>query len=415
MNNDQIMMLGLGLQSPWKLVNQHLDTDKSPNELHLHVKADRGSLYPCPVCQDQCKAHDFKEMTWRHINFFQHHAYITAAVPRVNCPEHGIKRIEVPWARKGSRFTLLFEQAAMTLVREMPVNAAARIMKVTDKRLWRIVFHYIEESLKEFDLSGLSGVALDETACKRGHHYVTIFIDMERAEKPVLFVTPGKGKKTIEAFTGFMKEHKAQPEQVLEVVCDMSAAFLSGVGEYLPNAQITVDWFHVVKLFTTALDDVRKSEGKEHKMPKHLRWAVLKRAESDHLTANQLFALAELQERGLDTAIAWKIKEKLCWFRKAKSARAAKWRLTRFINYAREMIGDTERLEPVRTALSTLEDNAQRILQRWHSNYTNARLEGMNGLFQAARSRARGYRNTETFAAMIYLIGSPAGYILEST
>ena len=44
-----------------------------------------------------------------------------------------------------------------------------------------------------------------------------------------------------------------------------------------------------------------------------------------------------------------------------------------------------------------------------------ARLEGLNGLFQAARARARGYRNTETFMTMIYLIASPAGKILEST
>ncbi|MEF3169454.1 MAG: transposase family protein [Deltaproteobacteria bacterium] len=48
-------------------------------------------------------------MTWRHLNFFQHHCYITAKVPRVRCEGHGIRQIEVPWARKGSMFTILFE------------------------------------------------------------------------------------------------------------------------------------------------------------------------------------------------------------------------------------------------------------------------------------------------------------------
>ena len=56
------------------------------------------------------------------------HCHLTAPVPRVNCPEHGVKRIQVPWAREGSRFTLLFKQAALALVREMPVKAAARQM-----------------------------------------------------------------------------------------------------------------------------------------------------------------------------------------------------------------------------------------------------------------------------------------------
>ena len=41
----------------------------------------------------------------------------------------------VPWAREGSRFTLLFEQAAVILAREMPVLAAARIIGITDQRL----------------------------------------------------------------------------------------------------------------------------------------------------------------------------------------------------------------------------------------------------------------------------------------
>ena len=47
--------------------------------------------------------------------------------------------------------------------------------------------------------------------------------------------------------------------------------------------------------------------------------------------------------------------------------------------------------------------------------YTNARLEGLNGLFLAARARARGYRNTKTFITMIYMIASPAGAVLKST
>ncbi len=33
--------------------------------------------------------------------------------------------------------------------------------------------------------------------------------------------------------------------------------------------------------------------------------------------------------------------------------------------------------------------------------------------FQAARSRARGYRNEANFIAMIYLIGSPVGRLFD--
>jgi len=102
MNRNDIIALGLGLESPWKIVEQVLVAGKIPHELRLTVKADRGSVFPYPECGQLCKAHDFKEMTWRHLNFFQHHCYITAPVPRVRCPQHGVKRIQVPWARKGA-------------------------------------------------------------------------------------------------------------------------------------------------------------------------------------------------------------------------------------------------------------------------------------------------------------------------
>jgi transposase len=414
-DGNEILLLGLGIQSPWKLMGQHLDINKQPHELHLTVGSDRGSKYACPVCGASCAAHDFQEKTWRHLNFFQHHCYLHASVPRVKCPEHGVKLVEVPWARKGSAFTLLFEQAALTLAREMPVSAAARIIEINDHRLWRIIEHYVAKAVARFDLSSVQAVGLDETASKRGHNYVTIFIDMQRREKPVLFVTPGHGKATLRAFAAFLCEHKGQPEQILEVVCDMSGAFLSAVPRHLPNARITVDWFHIVQTFTRALDEVRKSEGRIRPLPKHLRWAVLKRGEVDRLTTNQLKAMAELLEQGLDTATAWRVKERLRWVRLATTPQAARWRITRFINYASELVGESPLLEPVRRALQTLATHAERVVRRWTSTYTNARLEGLNGLFQAARARARGYRNTETFITMIYMIGSPAGAVLKST
>ncbi|MCD6262035.1 MAG: transposase family protein [Deltaproteobacteria bacterium] len=170
MHSNEILNLGPGLQESWKTTGQILKTDKQPHVLRLTVKADRGAEFPCPVCGRLCKAHDFKTMTWRHLNFFQHHCYITAYVPRVRCYEHGVKRIKVPWARKGSHFTLLFEQFSMALVREMPVLSAAKIIEIMDKRLWRIVQYYVSKTLVRLLLDDLTAFGLDETASKRGHN-----------------------------------------------------------------------------------------------------------------------------------------------------------------------------------------------------------------------------------------------------
>src|SRR5512134_1702098 len=71
--------------------------------------------------------------------------------------------------------------------------AAARIIGVTDQRLWRIVEHYVTQAVTRLDLSRLKAISLDETAAKRGQTYVTVFIDLDAKDKPVVFVTPGRG------------------------------------------------------------------------------------------------------------------------------------------------------------------------------------------------------------------------------
>lgn len=406
MNANDLLTLGLGLSEPWKVTDQTLDLEKQPSELRLEVEADRGSLSPCPECLELCKAHDFKEFTWRHLNFFQHHCLIRARVPRVKCPEHGIHRVQVPWARPGSGFTLLFEQVIMTLAREMPVATIARFVGTTDTRLWRVIGHYVAKAMESIDLSGLESLGLDETASKRGHNDVTIFIDMDRDVRPVVFAVAGKGKETVRQFKKHLKAKGGAPDRVLEVVSDMSGSFVPGVREHFKSAEVTVDWFHVVQLFTKAVDDVRKAEARQRDLPKGIRWGVLKGRETAK-TQSQAEALEELEKEAFATGFAYRIKEQLRWIRRAETSPAAKWRATNFLKFAHEKVENEPLLSSVRIALKTFEKHLERILYRWRSWHPNARLEGFNGLFQAARARARGYRNVTNFIMMIYLIGAP--------
>lgn len=411
MDANDLLTLGLGLVDPWMVVDQELDTEKKPSELRLQVAADRGSYYPCPKCGELCQAHDFKELTWRHLNFFQHLCLIKARVPRVACTKHGVHRVEVPWARPGSGFTLLFEQMIMTLAREMPVATIAQYAETTDKRLWRVIQYYVTKAMEKIDLSKLESFGLDDTSSKRKHRYVTVFIDMDREFRPVVFAIEGRGKAAVKAFKSYVKRKKGTPDKVLEVVSDMSGSYIAAVQEHFPKADITVDWFHVVQLFTRAVDDTRRIEARKREMPDGSRWGVLKGRETTR-TQTQEEALRELESEGFATGIAYNIKEKLRWIRRAETSHAAKWRATNFINYARRLTEGKEMLGQVRKAIETFERHLERILFRWRSWHTNARLEGFNGLFQAARARARGYRNVSTFITMIYLIGAPIRELL---
>ncbi|NCC05793.1 MAG: ISL3 family transposase, partial [Proteobacteria bacterium] len=116
MKDTDLFQLALGLTPPWEVVS--CDFDPQQKRLDIRLGFPRGSMVACPECgQMGLKAHDTVEKTWRHLNFFQHEAYLSAKVPRVRCDKCGVKLLPVPWARPGRGFTLLFEAMIMTLVK----------------------------------------------------------------------------------------------------------------------------------------------------------------------------------------------------------------------------------------------------------------------------------------------------------
>ena len=158
----------------------------------------------------------------------------------------------------------------------MPVAKVAEVTGVTDHRIWRVLSFYVQKALAKLDLSELHGIGVNETASKRDHNYVTIFVDMERETRPVIFATPSKGSETFVAFKAYLKAHGGSFRNITEVVCDMSPAFLSAANKELLFSAVTIDWFHVVQTFTRAVDNVHKLESREYNMPVGVRWALVR-------------------------------------------------------------------------------------------------------------------------------------------
>jgi len=106
-----------------------------------------------------------------------------------------VKLVEVAWARTDSGFTQLFEAYLMILLREMPVAAVADLIGEHDTRLWRVLHHYVGQARAQEDFSGVQKVCVDEISSRRGHRYVTVFADLERAK--VIFATEGKDAQVV--------------------------------------------------------------------------------------------------------------------------------------------------------------------------------------------------------------------------
>ena len=184
---------------------------------------------------------------WKHLNFFQYKTYLHAWVPRVSCKDHGVKQIKVPWARERSGFTLLFEAMIMALVDQMPVKAIADMVGIADTRLWRIIEYYVHKSLEQSDLSQVRRVGVDETSSRKGHKYVTLFVDLDTNK--VIFVTRGKDSHTLQAFKEHLIKYGGSPDAITDFSCDLSPAFINGIETLFPQAAITFDKFHVMKLW----------------------------------------------------------------------------------------------------------------------------------------------------------------------
>ncbi len=162
----------------------------------------------------------------------------------------------------------------MAMVREMPVLTVARLVRETDQRLWRVIEHYVAKAREAVDMSEVHAIGVDETSSRRGHDYITLFVDLEA--RRLLFATPGKDARTFAKFSDDLQAHGGSAEAITEVSMDLSPAFQKGAAEHLPRAQITFDRFHLMKLINEAVDAVRKSEALSQPDLKKSRWLWLK-------------------------------------------------------------------------------------------------------------------------------------------
>ena len=395
MSTKSLFAKALGLAAPWEVTEVVFSPEE--NRLDITIDFPRGSTFTCPVCGTPgAKPYDAREEEWRHLNFFQYTTYLHARVPRVKCPNGcGVKKVEVPWARPGSGFTLLFEALIMALVREMPVAAVAKLIGEHDTRLWRIIHHYVDEARKDADFSGVKRVGIDETASRRGHNYISLFVDLDG--KRLLLGTEGKGAETVRDFKTDLEKHGGIPSAVSEVCCDMSPAFISGVLEVFPEAEITFDRFHIMQLMQEAVDKVRRQEGKTTELLKKTRYLWLKNPRA--LTPREQAKLNSLSHYKLKTGRAYRIKLALQELFNQSDRQAGEAFLRRWYFWATH-----SRLGPVIDAARAIKRHWEGILNWFDSRLSTGFLEGINSLIQAAKAKARGYRTTRNLITMAYLI-----------
>jgi len=395
----QLFELALNILSPFFI--ETVDFQPDSKRLNIHINFKRGSKFD--YMQDgknqSYKAFDTKIKKWRHLNFFEHECYLHVRVPRIKLEDGKVRQISMPWEGKSKGFTLLFEALLIQLCKYMPVNQVGAVANVSDDKLWTMLDRYIEIAREHEDFKNVVSVGVDETSKKKHHDYITLFVDM--ITRKTIFVTEGKSNKTAVDFVKDLEEHGGKAENIKDVSCDMSPAFIKGISENLPEAEITFDKFHILKIINKAVDTVRRQEAQDLNILINTKYIFLKN--NSKLTKNQSEKLSELSmpKLNLKSIRALHIRENFQEIYNAENQNDFVKLLNKWYFWATH-----SRLEPIKQAAYTIKRHWDGVVKWFESKINNGILEGLNSIIQACKAKARGYKTFKNFAIIAYLVTS---------
>ncbi len=399
MFTQQLFELALNIQDPWYIKDIQFSTEHK--RLDIHIDFRKGAIFHYESAEENIKG-DFKvydtiEKQWRHLNFFEHECYLHARVPRLDIADTIKRQVNPPWSGVGNGFTLLFEALVLQLASHMPVHTVSRIVNESDYKIWSMIERYVNVALADNDYSDLKAVGMDETSRRKGHDYITLFVDL--LKKRTVFIAEGNAQKAVESFADDLKVHKGDPEAVTDVSCDMWPAFIKGVKDNLPNAQITFDRFHVTKVLGTAVDTVRKQEVQIHAMLKGTKYIFLKNERNLTDAQRQKRQELSMSRLNLKSIKALHIRENFQEIYKMPTPELFESMLKRWYFWATH-----SRIQPIIDAAYTIKSHWEGVVQWKKSHIDNGLLEGLNSLIQAAKAKARGFRTFRYFRIVAFLI-----------
>ena len=394
----ELFQQALHINAPWLIKSVDFNADKKRLDIYIDFK--KGSTFVDPDAtadsSKEYKAYDTVQKTWQHLNFFEYECHLHARVPRIKRADGKVRLIPTPWEGKVSGFTLLFEALLIQLCKAMPVHNVSQLTGVSDHKIWRVLDTYIALAKKDEDFSGLSIIGMDETSIAKGHEYITLFVDL--VERRTVHISAGKDNKTVIDFVEELEAKKGDRKAIKQISCDMSPAFIKGVKENLPEAEITFDKFHIIKLINEAVDHVRREEGRYTPELKGNRYIFLKN--SVNLTEKQKDIKDELSvaKLNLKSIRAMHIREAFQQIYQAESSEEFEGLLNGWYYWATH-----SQLAPIVKVAKTIKKHWEGILSWKKSQINNGILEGLNSILQAAKRKARGYK-IQHFKTIAYLL-----------
>jgi len=359
-------------------------------------------LLVCPCGRTSRAGYDSSRRRWRHVDFGRWKVYIVADIRRLDCAGCGRVRTEwMPFARPGARHTRDFEDLAGWLTKRMSKSAVATLLRTTWSTVDATVRRLVDAHLDEGRLNGLYRIGVDEIAYRKGRKFLTVITDHDTGR--VVWLGEGRNQALLSTF--FTQLGSERCAQIEAVTMDMTGIWPAPVREYLPNAAICFDPFHVIKWAGEALELAYQATSRPtwhlDGLSPAKTWqkvrAVL-RTPAEKLDNAGHTIVTNLRRRQPRLYRAWPLKEHLRdLYRTVEPADADRY-LKRWTASAS------------RAASNAMKTLARRIRRHHHGiinavahDLSNSLTEGLNAGIRLIQRRANGYANLNNLLEMIYL------------
>jgi len=392
LNNHYRMLLGL--DDAWLVKSVDLSMESKRVVISLEH---RGGRLTCPDCGVSCtRADTAPERTWRHLDTMQFETILQARTPRCACEKCGVKTIDVPWAGKHSRFTLMFEAFAIRVLQACSsVKQAAALLRLDWDTVQGIMKRAVDRGLDRRETDQITHVGIDEKSFLRGQNYVSVMTDISGSR--VLEVVQGRSEEATDLLWKTLPPE--QRKEVKAVAMDMWPAFINSTEKNAPSASIVFDRFHVSKHLNEAVDQMRRQENK----------ALMKQGDAtltgtkqlwlfnpENLSLKGYFRFSELKELSLKTGRAWAMKEQFRTFWECFSRVTAAGYFEQWYDWASK-----SKLAPMVAKAKMLKRHLPGLLNYFQHKLTNAMSEGFNSKIQQIKSNARGFRSFQSYRIRI--------------
>lgn len=384
----------LGLNGPWEVRDVELSVEEK--RVTVVVGYREGTLWACSESRERLPCHDHVDRCWRHLDTCGFETIVETRVPRVRGGDGKVWTVPVPWAEKGSRFTLMFEGFVVrVLLACRSLSAAAELLGLSWDQLHRIMERAVERGVERRELGEVCHLGLDEKSFAKGQSYVSVMTDLDGGR--VLEVMDGADRKAAEMLLATLPDDAM--EKVEAVCMDMSGSFGQATRAQLPDVAIVHDRFHISAHLNDAVAKVHREENAALKAEGDRRLEGTQRLfgfDPGNLNQEQVVRFRELRDADLRASRAWAIKESYRHFWGYRYEANARRFFKKWFGWA-----SRSQLKPIIAVAHMIKRHFENIITYLQHPITNAVTEGLNSKIQALKANARGFRSFANYRTRI--------------